>query len=600
MAVLKLQAPGEAKAKLYRLTKRLYSIGSGPDNDIHINDPQIKAEHALLQSDGRAFVIRSFPDADPILANGRPTRRHLLKEGDELMIGETIGTYSEQEESEEPPKPAYSNSKNHEAPFLKLLALAESLLANTESESLLDEIMDSIIELTNAEKGFIVIKDGDSLTVPVARGTAQAELNDPLGAYSDSIVQAVLRDGQPLRIADATHDPSFNASASVQALKLSSIICVPLRIDNEISGVAYIGNSNLINHFRDFHLESVTIFAAFASLIISQAHRFQLLRADVKMLRDALDSAKFGSLIGVSDSMKEVYRKVDRVAATDVSVLILGETGTGKELIAREIHRRSDRSDGPFVTINCGAIPENLLESELFGYVKGAFTGAHATRDGRFQAAHGGTLFLDEVGEMPTSLQVKILRALQERTVTRIGDTRPEPVDIRILAATHRDLQRAITDQTFREDLYYRLNVVSVELPPLRTRGDDVLLLAQFFLDRFSKEYATGPKTLSKEAKIALRRAAWPGNIRQLENHLRKAVILSEAKVIEEDDLGLGEDAEQRLLPLHEARELWQRGYIKDALLLNGGNRTQTARELGVDPRTIFRFLEREQSENPE
>jgi transcriptional regulator with PAS, ATPase and Fis domain len=238
-----------------------------------------------------------------------------------------------------------------------------------------------------------------------------------------------------------------------------------------------------------------------------------------------------------------VFRKVEKIAPTDISVLITGETGTGKELIAREIHARSPRAGKPFVTINCGAIPENLLESELFGHVKGAFTGAVANKQGKFQAADGGTLFLDEIGEMPLELQVKLLRAIQERVVVRVGDTRAESVDIRILAATNRDLEKEIAGGRFREDLYYRLNVVNLQLPPLRARGEDVIVIARYLLSRYTREFDAKVKGFSPNASVAMRKHNWPGNIRELENRIKKAIVLCESTVIGPDDLGLTADS---------------------------------------------------------
>jgi transcriptional regulator with PAS, ATPase and Fis domain len=282
---------------------------------------------------------------------------------------------------------------------------------------------------------------------------------------------------------------------------------------------------------------------------------------------------------------------------TDISVLITGETGTGKELIAREIHRRSPRAGKAFITINCGAIPENLLESELFGHVKGSFTGAVAHKQGKFQAADGGTLFLDEIGEMPIELQVKILRALQERVVYKVGDTRPETCDIRIVAATNRELEKEIAAGRFREDLYYRLNVVNVELPPLRQRGEDVLVIARYLLSRYSREYDVKVKGLSPNAAVAIRKHAWPGNIRELENRIKKAIVLCDSSVIGPDDLGLTGDVLPQILTLAEAKDKFQREYINEVLALNNGNRTKTARDLGVDPRTVFRHLEKESDE---
>src|SRR5262249_2974512 len=255
----------------------------------------------------------------------------------------------------------------------------------------------------------------------------------------------------------------------------------------------------------------------------------------------------------------------------------------------------SSRAKGPFVSINCGAIPENLLESELFGHVRGAFTGAVASRAGRFQAAHKGTLFLDEIGEMPTALQVKILRALQDRVVSRVGDTGTEAVDIRVIAATHRDLEAEIKTGRFREDLYYRLNVVHLHLPPLRDRGDDIVVLARYILSRYGPEYGNKVRGFSPSGIASIKRHRWPGNIRELENRLKKAVVLSDGALLGPSDLGLNSDELPPILSLAEARERWQREYINEVLSLNGGNRTQTARDLGVDPRTIFRHLEKEE-----
>jgi len=332
-------------------------------------------------------------------------------------------------------------------------------------------------------------------------------------------------------------------------------------------------------------------------LIVANALLLNELRVDNKRLSDRLEQYRFGEIVGTSPPMQQVFRKVEKIAATDISVLITGETGTGKELIAREVHNRSPRAGKPFITINCGAIPENLLESELFGHVKGAFTGAVANKQGKFQAADGGTLFLDEIGEMPIELQVKILRALQERIVYRVGDTRPESCDIRILAATNRDLEKEIANGRFREDLYYRLNVVNVELPPLRQRGEDVLVIARYLLSRYTREYDVKVKGLSPNAAVAIRKHAWPGNIRELENRIKKAIVLTESTVLGPDDLGLTADILPTILTLSDAKDKFQRDYINEILALNNGNRTKTARDLGVDPRTVFRHLEKESDE---
>ncbi|MBM4386473.1 MAG: sigma-54-dependent Fis family transcriptional regulator, partial [Deltaproteobacteria bacterium] len=349
-----------------------------------------------------------------------------------------------------------------------------------------------------------------------------------------------------------------------------------------------------LSYFDEGGIETMMIFAGQAALILENNRLIETLKSDNTTLREELISRRFGELIGSCDAMQEIYQKISKIAQTDVSALITGETGTGKELIAKELHRRSNRKDGPFVTVNCAAIPENLLESELFGHMRGAFTGAYTTTVGKFQAASGGTLFLDEVGELPLNLQVKILRAIQEKQVQRVGALKAENVDIRIITATNRDLAEETTAGRFREDLYYRLNVVNIKLPPLRERDEDILLLARYSLQKYAKEFSSKARGFSPEAIRAMKKYSWPGNIRELDNVVRKAVIFAEGSVINSGDLDLGEGVDQKILPLIDARENFEMEYILSVLKKNGGNRTKTARDLGVDPRTIFRYLEKE------
>jgi transcriptional regulator with GAF, ATPase, and Fis domain len=381
----------------------------------------------------------------------------------------------------------------------------------------------------------------------------------------------------------------------VMNLKLTSVMCVPLLERGNLIGVIYVGNDNVRQLFDESSLELLTIFAAQASLLVRNALLVNELQLDNRSLQERIERMRFGEILGSSPAMQEVFRKVQKVASTDITVLVTGETGTGKELIARELHNRSPRAKGPFVSINCGAIPENLLESELFGHVRGAFTGAVANKAGRFQAANKGTLFLDEIGEMPLQLQVKILRALQDRAVSRVGDTGSEAVDIRVVAATNRELEAEIKSGRFREDLYYRLNVVHLLLPPLRDRGDDIVVLARYMLSRYAPEYGNKVRGFTPSAIAAIKRHRWAGNIRELENRIKKAVVLADKALLGPDDLGINPDELPPILPLTEAREKWQREYINEVLGLNAGNRTKTARDLGVDPRTIFRHLEKEE-----
>jgi transcriptional regulator with PAS, ATPase and Fis domain len=304
-------------------------------------------------------------------------------------------------------------------------------------------------------------------------------------------------------------------------------------------------------------------------------------------------------LVGSCAPMQEVFSMIRQVAPSTAAVLVTGESGTGKELVVAALHDASPRSAKPLVTVNCGAIPENLIESEMFGHVKGAFTGAIASRPGRFQQANGGSLFLDEVGELTPALQVKLLRAIQERVVYRVGDSKPEKCDIRIIAATNRNLEAMIKTGEFREDLYYRLNVVNLWLPPLRDRGEDTYIIAKALLSKYADELGSQVRGFSPAALAAIRKHDWPGNIRQLENRIKKALVLCDKTLLGPEDLDLGPEAQAPIVPLEKAKEDFQRRYVLEVLERNNGNRTQTARDLGVDPRTIFRYLEREQNPLP-
>ncbi len=331
-------------------------------------------------------------------------------------------------------------------------------------------------------------------------------------------------------------------------------------------------------------------------LVLRKAEERERLRRENLRLRQEM-SRRAPQLVAEGPAMKEVLRVVQKVAPMPTTVLIEGESGTGKELVARALHDLSPRAERTFVAVNCGAIPGQLIESELFGHAKGAFTGAVSARAGKFQAANGGTLFLDEIGEMPQPLQVKLLRALQDRQVTRVGENRPETVDIRIVSATNKDLDEEMKAGRFREDLFYRVNVVHLHLPPLRERGDDAVMLAKYFLSRATRELGSKVKGFGNQALVAIKRYRWPGNIRQLENRIKKAVVLADKPLITPDDLELRAEQLDPILPLAQARDEWQKRYINEVLERNDGNRTKTAKDLGVDPRTIFRHLERTEAE---
>jgi len=338
------------------------------------------------------------------------------------------------------------------------------------------------------------------------------------------------------------------------------------------------------------------------ALTIERALHHRALRDEVKRLRKAAEGTQnFEDILGTSPAILKMCELITRVADTETTVLVTGESGTGKELVARALHVKSGRSSGPFVAINCAAMPENLLESELFGHVKGAFTDAHAARPGLFVKASGGTILLDEIGEMPAGMQAKLLRALQERTARPVGGDQELPFDARIIAATNRDLETEVEEKRFREDLFYRINVVRVHVPPLRARGSDILLLAQLFLERYAAQSRRPATGMSSAAADKLLSYPWPGNVRELQNCIERAVALSQFDQIGVDDLpekikdhktariAIESNDPAELLPMDEV----ERRYIVKVLEAVGGNKTLAAQVLGFDRRTLYRKLER-------
>jgi len=300
---------------------------------------------------------------------------------------------------------------------------------------------------------------------------------------------------------------------------------------------------------------------------------------------------RYHRLVGESEAMRKVFGLVQRVAPTDATVLVLGENGTGKELVAHAIHEASPRRDKPFIPISCGAIPETLLESELFGHERGAFTDAYRAREGKFELADGGTLFLDEIGELPVHLQVKLLRFLQDHVVERIGGRERQHVDVRVVAATNRDLKSAIAGGTFREDVFYRLSVLTINVPPLRERGDDVRMLAEYFLDFYAKHHKRRLKGFTQAALRAIQGYPWPGNVRELENRVQRGVIMAQDSYLRPQDLELEEPAADGATSIQAARDEAERRVLTDALTRNAGNITRAARDVDVSRPTFHDLL---------
>ncbi|HXG51610.1 MAG TPA: PEP-CTERM-box response regulator transcription factor [candidate division Zixibacteria bacterium] len=362
------------------------------------------------------------------------------------------------------------------------------------------------------------------------------------------------------------------------------------------SAIVVTGNSAHSNALRAMRLGAFDYFSKPVRLeelkvMIARAFYIHDLRRRLEE-QPAPPAAEFQGIIGGSRAMREVFRAIERVAASDLSVLISGESGTGKELVAHAIHRRSRRNEEAFVVVNCAAIPDNLLESDLFGHEKGAFTGAYAQKRGKFELAHRGTLFLDEIGELAAPLQVKLLRFLQNRRIERVGGTQSIELDVRIIAATNRDLQKEMEGRRFREDLYYRLRVVPIHLPPLRERPEDIVPLAEHFLAGFCREQRKAPMTLSREAIRALSSYGWPGNVRELENVISRAVVLAGHSIIREDDLGFTPEPPASI-NLKYARRAMEIEFVRKALFRNRGIVSRAARDLGISRVNLYELMAR-------
>lgn len=593
MPCLKLTTKRDSGLNIFSIFKPITSIGKSPDNDICFPESNLEEHHAQIIYDGRDFMLFTLNGAPEFIINGKERKKSRLINGDSIKIGNIQFIFSVYDETVTLGVPEEKKEKELEA-IIKLYQFSQILMNKHDINNLLETLMDYIIELTKADKGFLILIENGKPEVKVGRNINKESIRNSVELLSDTIIAQVVETKQPLIVSDALKDIHFNSSESVINLKLSSVMCVPLLEQGNLLGIIYVGNDSIANLFEMSTLDMLNIFAAQASLIIQNALLLDSMRLDKEELVKELEERKFGEIIGSCPTMLEVYKKIEKVAPTDISVLITGETGTGKELVAREIHLRSERRKGPFVVINCGAIPENLLESELFGYEKGAFTGAVSTRNGKFQTANNGTIFLDEIGELAIQLQVKLLRVLQEKVVVKVGSTKPEHVDIRIIAATNKTLSEEIKANKFREDLFYRLNVVNIYLPGLKERGDDIILIAKYFINKYVPEFNSKVKGFTPGAISSMKRYLWPGNIRELENKIKKAIVMCDKTMIGPEDLDLSTDKIPPILTLEKAKEEFQRKYVLEVLELNNGNRTKTAKDLGVDPRTIFRYLEKE------
>jgi Nif-specific regulatory protein len=478
----------------------------------------------------------------------------------------------------------------HQDNFNTLYEIARSINSILEPENLLERVLEIAMTHLSAERGFVILADPNKENgydvVTMKNFSSQRTSNEY--AASSSVVTNVLNTGEAVLTFDAPNDERFESSVSIIAQKILSIICVPLRTGERTFGAVYLDSSTMLKEFNDESLKFLTIFGDLAGIAIENAKRYTELRNQNERLKNEADVTHlFTNIIGKSDTWKRALEIVQRVLDIDVAILITGESGTGKELVARAIHENGLRKGLAFVAVNCSAIPESLIESELFGYVRGAFTGANAAKKGLVEVADGGTLFLDEIADLPFALQSKLLRLLQEKEYRRIGDTVTRSADIRIIAATNKDLKSEVKNGTMREDLYFRLNVVSIHLPPLRERKDDIPLLAKHFLQRTAQMYKRSIDSIHPDAMHMLLANPWKGNVREFQNVIERAVVLCKGTQLTPADLVLDFTQRNSILPNSVTLEEIERQIIETALDEMDGNRRRTAEKLGVSLRWL-------------
>lgn len=474
--------------------------------------------------------------------------------------------------------------------FSVLYEVTQTISSILEPRELLNKVLEIAMTHLDAERGFIILVD-DQQEYRFAVGASKNFGDDqPPSAFaaSSSVVKKVLSSGESVLTFDALTDERFEAAASIMAQKILSIICVPLRVYESVIGAIYLDSTRSRGKFNDDTLRFLSVFGNLSAIAIDNAKRYELLKTENERLRvEAGPERLFEGIIGQSKEWKAVLELVQRVIDVDVSVLITGESGTGKELIARAIHSRGTRATRPFVAVNCSAIPDQLLESELFGYKKGAFTNAVTDKMGLMEYAHGGVLFLDEISELAVQLQTKLLRVLQEKEIRRVGDLEDRKVDVRIIAATNKNLNEEVKRGVFREDLFFRLNVIELRLPPLRERKGDIPLLANHFLKKASGNFKREIKSIGPKAMEMLLKHSWQGNVRELQNVIERAVVLCRGHEIQESDLQLQHVREQDLLDSGLTLEEFERKLVEKTLKENEGNRTRTAEQLGVSLRWL-------------
>jgi Nif-specific regulatory protein len=582
------------------------SVGRGDGNVLQLTDLTVSRYHFCIVEDGGAWKLRDEGSRNLTVVNEAPVQVHALGDGDRVAVGATEIMFVDDAAAREAPdvlpdgfehvtmEIAGLTERVRGAERLgQLYRFAEVISGAERLDALYEAIVREGRQATRADRGFLFIHDQSGELVTASQdGEGDARV-----AVSRTIVDKVLQESKSVLASDAWSDARFSGQTSIVNNRIRSVMCAPVVSRGRAIGILYTDIRREDRAFGSDELPFLTALAQQAGIAIENLTLRDALVAENAQLRQEIAPRR--DLIGESAAMQTVLEFIRRVAPTDSTVMLNGESGAGKELVARAVHRHSHRRERPFIAVNCAALTESLLESELFGHEKGAFTGATGQKKGRFELADGGTLFLDEVGELNLNCQTKFLRVLEESRFERVGGGRSIGVDVRVVAATNRNLQKMVKDGQFRADLFYRLQVIQIELPPLRRREGDVPLLVRHFVRRYAEKIGRRVDGVTPEAMDALNRHRWPGNIRELKNAIERAMVLGEGPLLRVEDLppsitGGELHATSKAMPALQAvttlKEAERRAIVA-ALRHTDGNKARAAQLLECDRSTLYKKI---------
>jgi len=608
---------GRLKGNVFTIEDAPVVIGRDRTATLCIADASISRRHSQIEKEDEGFVILDLESLNGTFVNDVPVKRRQLQHGDRVRIGDSQFLFL-MHEGDVPSRSSevrfddaqiVSGStlqvRFNDALYLMardlsaLMKVSTTINAIRGVEELQQTLLELLFEVVPAERGAVLLADPGSPShlreFASVFGLDRRRGQDESIKVSSTVTHWVLNHGESLLINNQSEAKGFERADSLILDRPTYVLCVPLMMLDRALGVIYLDTRDPDTAFDKDHLQLVSAISAITAVALENARHFEWLVSENQRLIADFDIEH--NMIGESQAMRDVLQFISKVAPTDSTVLLSGESGTGKELAARAIHQNSKRAEKPFMAVNCAALTESLLESELFGHERGAFTGALAARKGRLELADGGTMFLDEVGELSPSLQVKLLRVLQEREFERVGGTRTIKVDIRLISATNRNLEAAIASGQFRQDLYYRLNVVSLEMPPLRNRQEDIPLLAHYFAVKYGEKCNRRINGIAAAARVRLVSYDWPGNVRELENAIERAIVLGTTEQILLEDLPesiLESEAATAIGSeprYHDAVAQTKKQIILSAMQQAKGSYTEAAKLLGVHPNYLHRLI---------